>query len=69
MICFGVRIEKADEFAPALAHALRSGQPWVLDVAIDLTAPTFFTEGIDRAYPADWGRSYPQYSTMTLPSE
>jgi acetolactate synthase I/II/III large subunit len=65
----GVRIEKADEFAPALAHALRSGQPWVLDVAIDLTAPTFFTEGIDRAYPADWGKSYPQYSTMTLPSE
>jgi acetolactate synthase-1/2/3 large subunit len=63
----GVRIEKADEFAPALAHALRSGQPWVIDVAIDMTAPTFFTEGIDRAYPAEWDKSYPQYSSMTLP--
>ena len=63
----GVRVEKADEFAPALAHALSSGQPWVIDVAIDTTVPTFFTEGIDRAYPADWGKSYPQYSSMRLP--
>jgi acetolactate synthase-1/2/3 large subunit len=63
----GVRIEKADEFGPALARAIRSGQPWVIDVAIDTTVPTFFTEGIDRAYPADWSKSYPQYSSMTLP--
>jgi acetolactate synthase-1/2/3 large subunit len=63
----GVRIEKADEFAPALAHAIASGQPWVLDVAIDLTAPTFFTEGIDRAYPAEWAKSYPLHSSMSLP--
>jgi acetolactate synthase-1/2/3 large subunit len=63
----GVRVEKADEFAPALAYALSSGQPWVIDVAIDTTVPTFFTEGIDRAYPADWGKSYPQYSSMRLP--
>jgi acetolactate synthase-1/2/3 large subunit len=63
----GVRVEKADEFAPALARAIRSGQPWVIDAAIDTSVPTFFTEGIDRAYPADWGKSYPQYSSMTLP--
>jgi acetolactate synthase-1/2/3 large subunit len=63
----GVRVEKADEFAPALAHAIRSRQPWVIDVAIDTTVPTFFTEGIDRAYPAAWDKSYPQYSSMTLP--
>ena len=65
----GVRVEKADEFAPALAHAIRSGQPWVIDVAIDTTVPTFFTEGIDRAYPAVWDKSYPQYSSMTLPGQ
>jgi hypothetical protein len=39
----------------------------VLDVAIDLTAPTFFTEGIDRAYPAEWAKSYPLHSSMSLP--
>ena len=65
----GVRVEKADEFAPALAHAIRSRQPWVIDVAIDTTVPTFFTEGIDRAYPAVWDKSYPQYSSMTLPGQ
>ena len=63
----GVRVEKADEFAPALARALASGRPWVIDVAIDQTVPTFFTEGIDRAYPAVWDSSYPQYSSLTLP--
>jgi acetolactate synthase I/II/III large subunit len=63
----GVRVEKADEFGPALAHALQSGQPWVIDVAIDQTIPTFFTEGIDRAYPAVWDKSYPQFSSLTLP--
>lgn len=63
----GVRVEKADEFAPALARALQSGQPWIIDVAIDQNIPTFFTEGIDRAYPAVWDKSYPQYSSLTLP--
>jgi acetolactate synthase I/II/III large subunit len=64
----GIRVEKADEFAPALAQALRSGRPWVIDVAIDQSVPTFFTEGIDRAYPAVWDKSYPQYSSLTLPA-
>ena len=62
----GVRVEKADEFAPALTRAIRDGRPWVIDVAIDLTVPTYFTEGIDRAYPAVWDKSYPQYSSMEL---
>jgi acetolactate synthase-1/2/3 large subunit len=64
----GARVEKADEFAPALSRALQSGQPWVIDVAIDQTIPTFFTEGVDRAYPAVWEKSYPQYSSLTLPA-
>lgn len=64
----GVRVEKADEFGPALAQAVASGRPWVLDVAIDLSVPTFFTEGIDRAYPAVWEQSYPQHSSLTVTS-
>jgi len=62
----GVRVDKACEFGPALAHAVRSGRPSVIDVAIDLAVPTFFTEGIDRAYPAVWDKSYPQHSSLTL---
>jgi len=44
-----------DAFASraALSHALSSLVP----------------EGIDRAYPAVWDKSYPQYSSMTLPGQ
>jgi acetolactate synthase-1/2/3 large subunit len=63
----GIRVETADALAPALKTALASGEPWVIDVKIDTTVPTFFTKGIDRAYPAVWDKSYPQYSSMTLP--
>jgi acetolactate synthase-1/2/3 large subunit len=62
----GVRVERADELAPALKVALESGQPWVVDVAIDTSIPTFFTKGIDRAYPAVWAKSYPMYSSLTV---
>lgn len=60
----GERIEHADEFAPALKRAFGSGTPYVIDVPIDLTIPTFFTEGIDRAYPAVWAESYPAYGSL-----
>jgi acetolactate synthase I/II/III large subunit len=62
----GERLGHADDFAPALARAIDSRQPYVLDVPIDLTIPTFFTEGIDRAYPAQWGSSYPQHSSLRV---
>jgi acetolactate synthase-1/2/3 large subunit len=62
----GEHIEHADDFASALGRALASGQPYVIDVPIDLTIPTFFTEGVDRAYPAVWASSYPQHSSLRV---
>ena len=50
----------------ALDEALASNEPWVIDVSIDLTIPTYFTTGIDRAHPNQWAKSYPLYSTFSL---
>ena len=63
----GERVEHAADFGPALKRALAAAQPYVLDVPIDLSVPTFFTEGIDRAYPAVWSASYPQHATLRIP--
>lgn len=62
----GIRITAADDFAPALRKAIESRSPYVLDVQIDTTVPTFFTAGIDRAYPAQWAGSYPLHSSLSL---
>jgi acetolactate synthase-1/2/3 large subunit len=62
----GTRVTTAEGLAPALDQALASGEPWVIDVEIDLTIPTYFTTGIDRAYPNQWAKSYPLYSTYSL---
>ena len=62
----GIRVTSAEEFAPALRKAINSRTPYVLDVQIDTTVPTFFTTGIDRAYPAQWNGSYPQHSSLSL---
>lgn len=62
----GELVETADDFAPALARAIESGRPTVIDVRIDLTVSTYFTSGIDRAYPSTWEESYPQHSSLHL---
>lgn len=62
----GERIESAADFSGALKRAIASRQPYIIDVPIDLTVPTFFTEGIDRAYPANWKGSYPQHSSLRV---
>ncbi len=62
----GMRVEDADQFAPALTKAVESGRPTVLDVAVDVTVPSYFTKGLDRAYPDTWGRSYPSYGGLKL---
>ena len=38
MGALGIRVERASEFAPALAHALASKRPAVIDVATDIEA-------------------------------
>lgn len=62
----GEVVAKADEFAPALERALASGRPSVIDVRIDLSVPSYFTKGIDRAYPDKWAESYPGYGSLRV---
>lgn len=62
----GDRIEVAGQFLPALEKALASGRPTVLDVAVDTSIPSYFTKGLDRAYPDTWGESYPSYGGLKL---
>jgi hypothetical protein len=33
-------------------------------VPIDLTVGSYFTKGIDRAYPSDWAGTYPAYGGL-----
>jgi acetolactate synthase-1/2/3 large subunit len=62
----GTRIEKTEEFRPALEAALGSGRPTVIDVVIDTSPPSYFTKGLDRAYPTEWAASYPSYGLLSL---
>jgi acetolactate synthase-1/2/3 large subunit len=64
----GEVVRNAADFAPALDRALESGRPSVIDVRIDLTVPSYFTKGIDRAYPDKWAESYPGYGSLRLPA-
>jgi hypothetical protein len=46
----------------------REPPAYVVDVPIDVMIPTFCTEGIDRAYLAQWGSSYPRHSSLRVPA-
>lgn len=60
----GARIEDPSQLGPALKTALASRRPWIIDVPIDLTVGSYFTKGIDRAYPDKWAKSYPSYNRL-----
>jgi acetolactate synthase-1/2/3 large subunit len=60
----GARIEDPEQLRPTLRRALESGRPWILDVPIDLSVGSYFTKGIDRAYPDNWAKSYPNYNLL-----
>lgn len=60
----GVRIERPQELGPALKKAFASRRPWIIDVPTDLSVPSYFTKGIDRAYPDKWAKSYPNYNLL-----
>ena len=62
----GERVETSGGFKDAFRRALESDKPYVLDVLIDVTAPTYFVTGIDRAYPDKWAQSYPGYGLLTV---
>jgi acetolactate synthase-1/2/3 large subunit len=63
----GERVEKAEDLAAALDRAITSGKPYVLDVDTDPDTPTYFTSGLDRAYPDKWGKSYGAQGQMVMP--
>jgi acetolactate synthase-1/2/3 large subunit len=60
----GVRIENPEAIGPALDRAFTSRRPWIIDVPIDLKVGSYFTQGIDRAYPDKWAKSYPNYNRL-----
>lgn len=62
----GARVEDPADLRGVLEQALSSGQPFVVDVVQDTSVPTYFTPGIDRAYPDTWGASYPHFGSLTI---
>ncbi|HVY58281.1 MAG TPA: thiamine pyrophosphate-binding protein [Xanthobacteraceae bacterium] len=62
----GVRIEDPAELGPALERAFASRRPWVIDVPVDRSVGSYFTKGIDRAYPDKWAKSYPNYNRLRI---
>jgi acetolactate synthase-1/2/3 large subunit len=62
----GERVERGDDLRPALERAVASGRPCVIDVKVDTTVPTYFTKGLDRAYPDKWAESYPGYGLLRI---
>lgn len=60
----GARIENPEELGPVLTKAFASKRPWVIDVTVDRSVGSYFTKGIDRAYPDKWAKSYPNYNLL-----
>jgi len=62
----GVRVEKAEDLQAAFDRAFESKVPFVIDVDTDPDVPTYFTRGLDRAYPDTWGKSYGAHGQLEL---
>jgi acetolactate synthase-1/2/3 large subunit len=62
----GERVERPDDLRGALERAIASGRPYVVDVKVDTSVPTYFTKGLDRAYPDKWAESYPGYGLLRV---
>ncbi len=62
----GARVEDPAELAGVLEEALSGKSPFVIDVVQDTSVPTYFTPGIDRAYPDTWGASYPHFGSLQI---
>jgi acetolactate synthase I/II/III large subunit len=62
----GARVEDPAGLRGVLDRALAGGKPFVIDVVQDLSVPTYFTPGIDRAYPDKWGESYPHFGSLRI---
>lgn len=62
----GARVEDPSELRAVFDRALTSGRPFVVDVVQDRDVPTYFTPGIDRAYPNEWAASYPHHGSLKI---
>jgi acetolactate synthase-1/2/3 large subunit len=62
----GEQVSRMDDFRAAFGRALASDRPYVLDVIVDVTVPSYFVKGITRAYPDKWAESYPGYGLLTV---
>lgn len=62
----GARIESVADLEPTLTQAFATGEPWVIDVPIDKDVPTYWVDGLDRAYPDRWAESYPAYGLLKV---
>ncbi|HEY2916255.1 MAG TPA: thiamine pyrophosphate-binding protein [Candidatus Limnocylindrales bacterium] len=62
----GEQVERQADFRAAFQRALDSDKPYVLDVIVDVSVPSYFVQGITRAYPDKWAESYPGYGLLTV---
>jgi acetolactate synthase I/II/III large subunit len=62
----GERVEDQADFRAAFQRALDSDRPYVLDVVVDVSVPSYFVQGITRGYPDKWGESYPGYGLLEV---
>lgn len=54
----GERVESPEQLAAALERGIASGKPYVIDADTDPDVPSYFTTGLDRAYPDNWYKGY-----------
>ncbi len=57
----GERVDKPGEIEAAVVKAIKSGEPFVIDVVIDRDAPTYFAPGMGRNYPKSWSETAPHF--------
>lgn len=62
----GCRVERADDLRGALDAAFAANGPYVLDVLIDRSIPSYFVKGLNRGYPDKWRESYPGYGLLSV---
>lgn len=53
------RVTDTAQLAGAVRRAIASNQPYVIEVLTDPEAKSFFTKGVNRAYPSSWKEPYP----------
>ena len=53
----GAHAKTSSEVFAAVSSAVKSKSPYVIDVAVDRDAPSYFAPGMSRGYPRSWSRA------------